>query len=204
MSDAPGRIFRASAIERLSSPEQLDQLVRMTRPFDWLAGAVLCLAVAILIVWGTAGRIAIRVSSEGMLIGDGAALSAVVYVPADHGKSIKPGMAVRIEASATTQKQSGALPGKVVRVSDFPVTLEGIAAVLHNDILVAHFSREPSYEVVVELQSNGARARQSRTGAGPPPGLPAGTLVRAEITISQRSPISLVLPSLAPAGEIGG
>ncbi|MEA3149499.1 MAG: hypothetical protein QOD56_438 [Gammaproteobacteria bacterium] len=411
MSDAPGRIFRASAIERLSSPEQLDQLVRMTQPFDWLASAVVCLAIAILIIWGTTGRIATRVSGEGMLISDGGmadavsgasgrlssiavsvgdrvsqaqviariaqtdaeqrhratvealrereqehaelmltlsagiastnsgfsaqeaaldetiavaeqrvtsllqaapavefaedrrreladtrqriddariailglkaqradlqargerdridsefrlhelrrrvqqlaaaleqasqvvspvegrvvevkasigamlsagapvavigvedtSLSAVIYIPAEHGKSVKPGMEVRVEASAATHKQFGALQGKVVRVSDFPVTPQGIAAAVNNDTLVTHFSDQPYYEAVVKLVSDerGAGGDQRQTRAGPPSGLTLspGTLVRAEVTISQRPPIGLVLPFFTRASEAGG
>jgi hypothetical protein len=30
-------LFRQAALERLSSPEQLDQLVRVTHPLGWLA-----------------------------------------------------------------------------------------------------------------------------------------------------------------------
>jgi len=35
------RIFREAAIERLSNPEQLDHVVGVTRPFDWMAAAAL-------------------------------------------------------------------------------------------------------------------------------------------------------------------
>ena len=39
MTGATQRIFREAAIDRLSSPDQLDQLVGVTRPLDWLAAA---------------------------------------------------------------------------------------------------------------------------------------------------------------------
>ena len=36
MTDGAERIFRASALQRAASPEQLDHLVSVTRPFDWI------------------------------------------------------------------------------------------------------------------------------------------------------------------------
>ncbi|MFI4986718.1 MAG: biotin/lipoyl-binding protein, partial [Alphaproteobacteria bacterium] len=71
MSDTSERIFRAAAIERLSSPDQLEQLVRITRPFDWIAAVVICLGLAAVIAWSVIGRIPTRISGEGILISDG-------------------------------------------------------------------------------------------------------------------------------------
>ena len=36
MSDQSQRTFRAVALQRAASPEQLDHLVRITRPLDWI------------------------------------------------------------------------------------------------------------------------------------------------------------------------
>ncbi len=61
-------VFRKVALERLSSPEQLDQLLSVTRPGGWLAlgslGALLLAAV----VWGFAGTIPTEARGEGMLL----------------------------------------------------------------------------------------------------------------------------------------
>ena len=58
-------IFRARAIERLSTPEQLDQLVGITRPADWAALIVIVLGLAALGAWSVAGRIPTYVGGEG-------------------------------------------------------------------------------------------------------------------------------------------
>ncbi|HYN88956.1 MAG TPA: NHLP bacteriocin system secretion protein [Ardenticatenaceae bacterium] len=56
------------ALERLSSPEQLDQLVRVTTPVGWLAlGAVAALLVTG-IIWGLTGSIPTKVGGRGILI----------------------------------------------------------------------------------------------------------------------------------------
>ena len=78
MSDGKQQIFRAVALERASSPEQLDYLVVITRPFDWLVGLVILLALAAAITWGVVGRIPTRVPGEGILIsGSGKVVDAV-------------------------------------------------------------------------------------------------------------------------------
>jgi HlyD family secretion protein len=69
-------IFRKVALERLSSPEQLDQLVQVTSPRGWLAlsalGGLLLLALA----WGVFGTIPTEATGEGILLRGVAALVA--------------------------------------------------------------------------------------------------------------------------------
>jgi HlyD family secretion protein len=70
-------IFRKVALERLSSPEQLDQLVQVTDPRGWLAltglGALLLAAVG----WGIWGSIPTEAHGEGILLRKGG-VSAIV------------------------------------------------------------------------------------------------------------------------------
>jgi HlyD family secretion protein len=64
-------IFRDAAVERLSSPEQLDQLVGITRPFDWVAATALLLGLVVLIAWSILGRIPTRLIGDGILLSSG-------------------------------------------------------------------------------------------------------------------------------------
>lgn len=70
-------IFRKVALERLSSPEQLDQLVQVTDPRGWLAltglGALLLAAIC----WGVWGSIPTEAQGEGILLRQGG-VSALV------------------------------------------------------------------------------------------------------------------------------
>jgi HlyD family secretion protein len=67
-------IFRSVALERLSSPEQLDQLMQVTTPRGWLllvgVGALLVTAV----VWGLLGSVPERIAGQGILIRSGGVL----------------------------------------------------------------------------------------------------------------------------------
>jgi len=61
-------IFRKVALERLSSPEQLDQLMQVTDPRGWLAlGALGALLLASL-AWGVFGSIPTEAREEGILL----------------------------------------------------------------------------------------------------------------------------------------
>lgn len=61
-------IFRSKALDRLSSPDRLDERIQVVRPSDWLpllvAGALLLLALA----WSVTGRVPTTVSGRGVLI----------------------------------------------------------------------------------------------------------------------------------------
>jgi len=62
------QIFRQVALERLSSPEQLDQLIKITTPQGWLALIALGCLVVTSILWGIFGTIPTKVNGEGLLI----------------------------------------------------------------------------------------------------------------------------------------
>src|SRR5947209_1829473 len=61
-------IFRKTALERLASPEQLDQLLQVTSPRGWLALTGLGLLVAAALVWSFFGTVTTTVEGQGILI----------------------------------------------------------------------------------------------------------------------------------------
>jgi len=71
MSDVSQRTFRAVALQRAASPEQLDHLVRITRPLDWIIIFVICVALIAAVTWGIVGRVPTRAAGEGILISGG-------------------------------------------------------------------------------------------------------------------------------------
>jgi len=134
-------------------------------------------------------------------------LEATIYMPPDLGKSIKPGMEVRIEPNPVKREEYGAIIGKVAAVSDFPVTPEGMAADLHNDTLVKRFSEKGApYAMRVALERDGLTSSGYRwtSGKGPPLVLSSGTLARAEVTTREQPPINLLVPTVRRLTGIGG
>lgn len=70
-------IFRKVALERLSSPEQLDQLVQVTSPRGWLALAALGTLLLLALVWGVFGTIPTEAMGEGILLRQGGVTGVV-------------------------------------------------------------------------------------------------------------------------------
>jgi multidrug efflux pump subunit AcrA (membrane-fusion protein) len=61
-------LFRQTALERLSSPDQLDQLMRLTDPKGWLALAVLGALTLAVVLWSIFGSVATTVHGDGLVI----------------------------------------------------------------------------------------------------------------------------------------
>ena len=61
-------IFRQEALERVASPEQLDQLIKVTNPKRWFSLLALGSLVAVGTAWSVFGRIPIVVTGRGVLI----------------------------------------------------------------------------------------------------------------------------------------
>lgn len=70
-------IFRKVALERLSSPEQLDQLLQVTDPKGWLALGALGLLLLTSVGWGVFGSIPTEARGEGILLRQGGVTSVV-------------------------------------------------------------------------------------------------------------------------------
>jgi HlyD family secretion protein len=71
------KIFRKVALERLSSPERLDQAWRVTSPKEWLALLGIFFLLGAAIVWGFTGSLATKVAAEGVIIRGGGIVNVV-------------------------------------------------------------------------------------------------------------------------------
>ena len=69
-----GQIFRKSALERLSSPEELDSLMQVTSPKGWLALIAFGGLILTAAIWGIWGTISTRVTGRGILVHPGGIL----------------------------------------------------------------------------------------------------------------------------------
>lgn len=137
----------------------------------------------------------------GVASGEGS-LQFVLYVPPAEGKRIATGMPVNVELGGLEKEQWGTLVGRVLSVSEFPATREGMQATLQNDVLVTRFSKEGApFSVVVDLERDAATASGYRWsgGVGATAALSAGTTGKARITIDSRTPASFLLPLLHKA-----
>jgi HlyD family secretion protein len=84
-------IFRKVALQRLSSPEQLDQLLRVTDAKGWTVLVAVGVVLATALLWGIMGRVPQSVRGSGILIRSGGVFEVT---PLESGRITD--MAVRV------------------------------------------------------------------------------------------------------------
>jgi HlyD family secretion protein len=139
------KIFRKVALERLSNPEQLDQLLQVTTPRDWLALLGLFSVLLAVIIWAAIGQIQTKAAGQGVLVRSGTVLNVVtvgsglvtsVYVKA--GDRVKPNqLLAKVAEPSEMEKVRLAKEAleEALRGRELSATLRGREAKLHVDAL---------------------------------------------------------------------
>ncbi len=60
-------LYRKSSLERISNPEQLDKVIKVTSPMSWLALLGITLIVIVTVVWSFVGTIPVTITSPGIV-----------------------------------------------------------------------------------------------------------------------------------------
>ena len=128
-----------------------------------------------------------------------AELEVLLYVPPAEGKQVKAGMQALVSPAAVRREEFGALRGTVESLSSFPVSLEGMVAVLQNQSLAQSFFEDgPPYAGRIALVPDPTTASgfawTSPKAASQT--LAAGTLTSVEIKTRAQPPITLAIPLL--------
>ena len=127
------------------------------------------------------------------------ALGVLVYIPPADGKRVEAGMEALVTPATVRREEYGSLKGRVESVSSFPVSTEGMIAVLQNAGLVETFSENgPPYSGRIVLEPDPSTASgfawTSPKAAGQT--LSSGTLAGVEVKVESQAPITLVVPLL--------
>lgn len=169
-------IFRKTALERLSSPDQLDSMLKITTPMSWVGiGAAAALAAAV-VVWSFTGSIPDTVSAPGFLVYSyntntlySTASGTVKNVLAEPGMVVEPGTPV-VELSSSTGDVITIESDQNGRISEFfvekgtevtpnaelfrlsPITENEMSMVCYVDLDTAK-QLEPGMEAAIYLNS---------------------------------------------------
>ncbi len=121
------KLFNKSSMERIASPEKLNDYIRVANPSVWMVLAAIGLLLIALLVWGFFGSVSASTAVKGVVTEDGLVLC---YIDANSDIHIEEGMEVAISATANTT-----VTGKVTYVSDEfdPVSYTDAAALLNNE-----------------------------------------------------------------------
>ena len=126
-------------------------------------------------------------------------LEVLLYVPPAEGKQVEAGMPALVSPAAVRREEFGAIRGRVESLSSFPVSFEGMVAVLQNRELAQSFFRDgPPYAGRIALVPDPTTASgfawTSPKAASQT--LAAGTLASVEIKTRSQPPITLAIPLL--------
>ncbi|NPV91242.1 MAG: NHLP bacteriocin system secretion protein [Firmicutes bacterium] len=96
-------VFRKVSLERLSSPEQLDKLLKITSPRGWIALSTIIVIIGTAIIWGYFGSIPVKVDTSGILISSGGTVTVysstagtVSDIRVKNGNNLKKGDIIAI------------------------------------------------------------------------------------------------------------
>ncbi|BAZ10614.1 secretion protein HlyD [Calothrix sp. NIES-4071] len=210
-------LFRKESLERLSSPERLDQLMQVVSPKSWLPLAALGSLVGVGIVWSIYGRIPITIEGKGVLIYPGHVnagtslggihevnssnkLVGATYFKIADGKKIQKGMKIQITPQTVERERFGGIVGTVREVSLFPITKEAAANVVGNSALVEVLlsqKQEAYLQVLVDLNpANNFSGYKWSSSSDPHLKISAGTTATARVLVEERAPITYIFPML--------
>lgn len=207
-------LYRKSALEKLSSPEQLDRMIVITPPSFWLAMAGAAAVILAALAWSIWGRLPVTVSAQGLLLSTESVQQvypaadavtspelAVCYLPLSSGKQLAPGMEVVLSPSTANEQEYGHLAGTVLWVDDYATDRNRMLDLLGNDLLVQSFLQQgPVVAVLCQLRTDNTTASgyywSSARGAALT--VSAGTPLSADIVTQRKAPLALVLPVLDP------
>ena len=60
-------LYRKSSLERISSPEQLDKVLKVTSPMSWLALIGITVIVVVTVIWSIVGTIPVTITAPGIV-----------------------------------------------------------------------------------------------------------------------------------------
>lgn len=116
-------LFRKASLDSISSPEQLDDYIKVSNPGIWMVLASLFILLAAVLVWSIKGGLPTSIHVPGMADGG----TVWCYVNANKAAAIKTGQTVRIQAGGDT------INGEVAGVGTVPLSAAEIAADLKSD-----------------------------------------------------------------------
>lgn len=124
MEDNKGSLFREKSMERLSSPEQLNDYIRVANPGVWLIlGGIIALLLGVC-AWGIFGKLDTTVTGAAVCQ-DG---KIMCYISEADGESVRTGMTIKIGDVTTTVKAISSEPSRLPDEPSSDLALPGLSS----------------------------------------------------------------------------
>ena len=124
------KLFKKSSMERITSPEKLNDFIKVSNPSSWMIlGAALAIVLGLLI-WGIFGQLSESVTFNGHLK-DG---QLYCYATGGLEKQLQPGMEATIVPQGSTE---GAMTGRILTVADQPLSFDEASRDITSDYMLS-------------------------------------------------------------------
>ncbi len=100
------QLFRKSSIERVSSPEQLNDYVCVSNPSVWMILAAVIVLLIGVCVWGVFGKLDTKISTAGVSQNG----IFICFVAEENAAKIKPGMELNVDGNVLSVSEISAKP----------------------------------------------------------------------------------------------
>lgn len=163
-------LFRKSSLDSISSPEQLNDYIKVSNPSIWLVLVSLFILLTAVFVWGFTGSLPTTVSAEGVVShGD-----VLCYISTEDADTINVGQKVSIIKSDDSE-----LKGQVFGVEDIPMSAAEITSELNSDYLAQELVQgEFAVKIILTFDSMD---------------MPDGTLLDVSIVTDSIRPIDFLM-----------
>lgn len=128
-------------------------------------------------------------------------LEALMFVSAADGKKIEPSAQAEIIPEVSRREEHGVLNGRVLAISDYPSTPQGLLARIANPALMRELAHGAApFQVRIQLNRlerpapDAANPYEWSARAGASVDISSGTLCQGEILVRHERPIGFVIP----------
>lgn len=119
------QLFRKKSVDKVSSPEQLNEYIRVANPGVWMVLAAIVILLAGVVVWGFIGHLDTTLPTA-VVCENG---EAVIYVKEADAEKIAVGMTVRVDDKEYTVSEIPTEPKRVDdTMSEYAIHLGGLTA----------------------------------------------------------------------------
>ncbi len=117
------QLFRKKSVDKVSSPEQLNEYIRVANPGVWMVLAAIVILLAGVVVWGCIGHLDTTLDTA-VVCENG---EAVIYVNEADVEKIAVGMTVRVDDNEYTVSEISAEPSRVDgTMSEYAIHASGL------------------------------------------------------------------------------
>lgn len=158
-------IYRKAALDKLSSPEQLDKMIKIISPSFWIAAIGGGGIIIVALIWSVFGRLPVNVSANGILMGESgihtvaAQTGGVVEkILVKDGDAVVKGQEIAMIDTSKARDEIEALTERKKAVEKVTFDSEGDVATADNKPLIDIKAQNMAEGASLEMQFDSTKA----------------------------------------------